>query len=76
MSRSPLVNIGLLLRNHVLANALLVQVVLYLNGFCIVFLFAIYMQVLLGHSANTAGQVLAAGTVLMAVLAPIAIRPA
>jgi MFS family permease len=70
----PLLNIRLLMQNRVLAHALFVQVVLYLNGFCAVFLLAIYIQVSLGHAANVAGEVLAIGTVLMTVLAPIAGR--
>src|SRR5258708_16595202 len=70
----PLVNIHLLMRNHLLANALFVQVVLYLNGFCVVFLLAIYMQVALGHPANVAGEIVAIGAILMTALAPVAGR--
>jgi MFS family permease len=57
-----------------LRNALAVQLLLYLNAFCSIFMLSLYMQVSLGHSANMAGQVLAIGTVLMAVTAPVAGR--
>ena len=68
----PLLNVELLLRNTVLWNALLVQWLLYCNAFGTVFLLSLYMQTVLGHSANTAGQVLAVGTLLMAAIAPLA----
>ncbi len=78
----PLLNVELLLRNHVLWKALLVQWLLYCNAFGTVFLLSLYMQTVLAHGANTAGQVLAVGTLLMAAIAPFAgsladrIRPA
>src|ERR671931_1733885 len=57
-------------KNRVLARALLVQALLYCNAFGAVFLLSIYMQSVLGSSANVAGQVLAVGTILMALIAP------
>jgi MFS family permease len=68
----PLLNVELLLKNTVLWNALLVQWLLYCNAFGTVFLLSLYMQTVLGHSANTAGEVLAVGTLLMAAIAPLA----
>lgn len=70
----PLVNVEALIRHRVLRNALVVQLLLYLNAFCSIFMLSLYMQVSLGHSAKMSGQVLAIGTVLMAVTAPVAGR--
>lgn len=70
----PLLNIRKVKENLPLRNALVVQILLYMNAFCAVFMLSIYMQVSLGHSANLAGQVLAMGTVLMVVIAPFAGR--
>jgi len=60
------------MKNIVLRGALLVQWLLYCNAFGSVFMLSLYMQTVLGHSANTAGQVLAIGTLLMAAVAPVA----
>src|SRR6266478_6588558 len=68
----PLLNVDLLMKNLVLRGALLVQWLLYCNAFGSVFMLSLYMQTVLGHSANTAGQVLAIGTLLMAAIAPVA----
>ena len=78
----PLLNVQVLMQNAVLRNALLVQWLLYCNAFGTVFLLSLYMQTVLGRAANTAGQVLAVGTLLMAAIAPRAgalsdrVRPA
>jgi MFS family permease len=68
----PLVNVGLLMRNRDLATALFVQLLLYTNAFCVTFTLSIYMQVTLGYSAKASGQILAAGMVVMAFMAPAA----
>jgi predicted MFS family arabinose efflux permease len=68
----PLLNVEVLARNRVLRNALLVQWLLYCNAFGTTFLLSLHMQSVLGHSPNTAGQVLAVGTLLMAAIAPLA----
>ncbi len=68
----PLVDIRALIGNRTLASALLVQMLLYVNAFTSVFLLSIYLQVSLAYPAKTSGMVLASGTVLMAVVAPIA----
>jgi MFS family permease len=70
----PLLNVEVLMRNRVLRNALLVQALLYCNAFGTVFLLSLHIQSVLGHAANTAGQVLAVGTLLMALIAPYAGR--
>jgi len=68
----PLLEVALLMRNVMLRSALLVQWLLYCNAFGAVFLLSLYMQSALGHSANTSGEVLAVGTLLMAAIAPAA----
>ena len=68
----PLLNVRILLENRVLGGALLVQWLLYCNAFGTVFLLSLYMQNVLGHEPGTAGEVLAVGTLLMAVIAPAA----
>src|SRR4051812_42227609 len=68
----PLLNTGLLVKNRVLAFALLVQCLLYCNAFGTVFLLSLYMQSVLGTSSHIAGEVLAVGTLLMAAIAPAA----
>jgi MFS family permease len=68
----PLLNVEVLMRNVVLSRALLVQLLLYTQAFCSVFMISIYMQVVLDQAARTAGQVLAVGSLLMALIAPLA----
>jgi MFS family permease len=70
--KSPLLNVDMLMRNTVLRDALLVQVLLYTQAFCSVFMLSIYMQVVLGAPAKTSGQILAIGSLLMALIAPFA----
>jgi len=68
----PLLNLEVLMKNAVLRNALLVQWLLYCNAFGTVFLLSLHMQSMLGHAADTAGQVIAVGSLLMALIAPFA----
>jgi MFS family permease len=68
----PLLNVEILAKNRVLRNALLVQWLLYCNAFGTVFLLSLHMQSVLGASPNSAGQVIAVGTLLMAAIAPLA----
>jgi MFS family permease len=70
--KTPLLNVDLLMRNTVLRSALFIQVLLYTQAFCSVFMLSIYMQVVLGESARTSGQILAIGSLLMALIAPFA----
>ena len=60
------------MRNRVLRNALLAQWLLYTNAFGAVFLLSLHLQSVLGQTANTAGQVIAVGSLLMALVAPFA----
>lgn len=60
------------MQNRVLRNALAAQSLLYCNAFGTVFLLSLHMQSVLGHAANTAGQVIAFGSLLMALIAPAA----
>ena len=71
---NPLLDVRALMKNLDLRSALLVQLLLYVNAFASIFMLSIYMQVSLGHSAKASGQVLAIGSVLMAVMAPLAGR--
>src|SRR5256885_3563224 len=71
----PLLNVDLLMKNIVLRPALLVQSLVYCNAFGSACLLSLYMQTVLGHTANTAGQVLAIGTLLMAPVRPAAGTP-
>lgn len=68
----PLLDVRLLAQNRVLGGALLVQWLLYSNAFGQVFLLSLYLQSVLHQAANTAGEVLAVGTILMAMIAPLA----
>jgi len=70
----PLLNVPVLASNRMLAGALLVQWLIYCNAFGTVFLLSLHMQSVLGHTAAVAGQVLAVGTVLMALIAPVSGR--
>ena len=66
----PLLNVQVLMQNRVLRNSLLAQWLLYCNAFGTVFLLSLHMQSILGRAANTAGQVIAFGSLLMAAIAP------
>ncbi len=70
----PLIAFGWLAAQRDLAVALLTQAMLYTNAFSSIFLFSLYLQVSLGHSADTSGQALAIGSAVMAVVAPFAGR--
>lgn len=68
----PLLDVGALLKNAVLRNALLAQLFVYLNAIAATFTLSLYLQVTLGHPATTAGRVLAVGSLVMAIVAPAA----
>lgn len=68
----PLVDLRALRRNRALRAALLVQLLLYLNAFCSMFLLSLFLQVTRGLDARHAGLVLATGSVVMAFVAPVA----
>lgn len=69
---NPLLDVRALMAHRLLRSALLVQMLLYTSGYCSVFVLSIYLQVSLGHPAQTTGLLIALGSVLMAVTAPIA----
>ncbi len=69
---SPLVDVDAMMRNLPLRSSLFIQFLLYSNGFCSIFMLNLFTQVSLGHTAKAAGQVIALGSVLMAIVAPYA----
>ena len=70
----PLLDLRELVRNGVLRAALLVQLLLYLNAYCSIFLLSLFLQVGKGIDARTTGLWLMTGAVVMACLAPFAGR--
>ena len=73
-TKRPLLDFRRVYRSAVLRDALLLQLLLYCNAFCSIFILSIYLQVVLQFSAKSAGQILALGTVLMTVIAPLSGR--
>jgi MFS family permease len=71
---APLLDLRELRRNTPLRSALLVQMLLYLNAFCVVFLSSLYLQFACALSPVHAGMVLATSAVVMASVAPFAGR--
>jgi MFS family permease len=70
----PLLDVRALMKDRLLRNALLAQLLLYMNAFSATFMLSIYLQVSLRQPAQTAGKILAIGSIVMAVVAPIAGR--
>lgn len=70
----PLVNMRLLMRNTIVRSALAVQAMLYVNAFSTVFMLSIYMQSTLDYAPETAGRIIAVGTLIMAMMAPVSGR--
>ncbi len=70
----PLVDFAALRQNRTLRSALLVQLVLYANAFCVTFVLSVFLQVVLGEHANVAGVAIASASMLMAVVAVFAGR--
>jgi MFS family permease len=68
----PLVDLRAVAGNPPLLAALIVQLALYLNAYCTTYLQSLALQVSYGHDARIAGFVIALGSVLMALLAPVA----
>ncbi len=69
---APLLDVQALIENRVLRGALVVQALLYMSAYASLFMMSLYLQAALGRTPALAGQVLALGTVLMAVFAPLA----
>lgn len=68
----PLVRIIALMENKVMASALLIQTLLYMNAFSTIFMINMYLQITLGETAEQAGQILALSSVVMIFMAPLA----
>lgn len=71
---APLLDIRALIANPPLHLALLTQFLLYVSAASTVFMLSLYLQVTLAQTAGVAGQIIAAGTVLMVVIAPLSGR--
>ncbi len=70
----PLLNVSAVMANHVLRNALFIQMLVYMQAMTAMFLLSLYLQVSLGVPADRTGPVLAIGSVIMALLAPFSGR--
>ncbi|PRP94263.1 MFS transporter [Enhygromyxa salina] len=68
----PLLDVRGLARHPIMRDALLVQLLVYMSAYCLVFMLSIYTQVSLGQTAQTSGLLLALASLLMAAAAPIA----
>jgi MFS family permease len=71
---NPLLDLRGIARNAPLRSALLVQLLLYLNAFCTIFLLSLFLQLARGFPPFHAGLVLATSAVVMASIAPFAGR--
>lgn len=67
----PLLDVRALAANGALKSALLVQLMLYVNAFCSIFLLSLYLQSVLEETPQVTGRTIAVGSVLMALLAPL-----
>ncbi len=72
----PLLDVGELWGNAPLRAALLVQALLYVQAYCSSFLMGVTLQVVQRLSPSGAGLVLAAGSAVMTIVAPLAGRAA
>lgn len=66
----PLLDVRALVANRALSDALLVQLLLYVNAFCSIFMISLYLQNVLDESPQIAGRTITIGSVLMAIVAP------
>jgi MFS family permease len=71
---NPLLDLRELVHNRPVGQALLVQLLLYLNGYCSIFMLSLFLQVTKEMPSQRAGLVLAIGSLVMAVVAPFAGR--
>ncbi|WP_108650824.1 MFS transporter [Dongshaea marina] len=72
--RHPLLQFREVIHNSPLSEALVIQLLLYASAFGTTFMFSLYLQTLRGYDAETAGQILIVGSVLMACVAPLSGR--
>ncbi|HEX5054254.1 MAG TPA: MFS transporter [Planctomycetota bacterium] len=70
----PLLDLRELVRNGPLCRALLVQMLLYLNAYCSIFMLSLFLQVTKALPSEQAGLLLAIGSLVMACVAPFAGR--
>ncbi len=73
-SSSPLLNLNLIKRNAVFAFSNIAAFINYSATFAVAFLLSLYLQYTQGMSAQTAGLVLIAQPVVMAIISPLAGR--
>ena len=71
---APLLDLRELAHNGVLSRALGVQLLVYGNAYCSIFLLSVFLQTTKGMAPQDAGLVLAIGSAVMAVVAPFAGR--
>lgn len=72
--RQPLIDIGLFRRNRRFAFSNLAALINYCATFAVVFLLSLYLQYVQGLSPRTAGAVLVAQPLMMALFSPVAGR--
>lgn len=70
----PLLDLRELAANAVLSRALAVQLLVYGNAYCSLFMLSVFLQVTKGETPADAGHVLAIGSLVMACIAPFAGR--
>lgn len=68
----PLVNVTALMNNKILSAALLIQTLLYMSAFSTVFMLNMYLQTNLAQTPEHAGEILAASSIIMIIMAPLA----
>jgi EmrB/QacA subfamily drug resistance transporter len=73
-TRSPLLNLNLIRHNVVFAFSNMAALINYSATFALAFLLSLYLQYTQGMSAQTAGLILIAQPVVMAIVSPIAGR--
>jgi len=71
---NPLLDLRELARNAVMTRALVVQLLVYGNAYCSIFMLSVFLQVTKGMPAPDAGLILATGSLVMACIAPFAGR--
>lgn len=71
---NPLLDLRELVHNRPVGQALLVQLLLYLNAYCSIFMLSLFLQVTKVMPSQDAGLVLAIGSLVMAIVAPLAGR--
>lgn len=71
---NPLLKIDEVIANRSLSDALSVQFLIYCGTVGTTFLLSLYLQLIRGHTPETAGHLLVLGPVVMAVFAPLAGR--